>query len=790
MLKKALVLLIIPTLLFAAKISQTYNLPLPEVRNQAIYLEGCQTAVVPFAPKIPSKSVSLKLPYGEVAVSYDVICEEPVEFKNAGYIAPFRPGGRRSAQPPKNYYTRTSSIYSENAFYPAEVKSPKYVTQYRYGHSILTASFRPVQYNPVTGQMRSYRKVTVVVETEKMKEEKPVLKFSPFIKSQLALEIDNPESLEGIAYTPIDKDDYDYALITTNKLKNAWNDFIAFNKRRGLKTKLKTVEDINASISSGSQAEKLKKYLKDEYEKNNITFVMLGGDDNFGPDRKPLADAVTHKSYSAAFKDYGTDPISDKDVAADMYYETLDGDELDDLEWEIYAARFPADNTTELNRMINKTIKYSEQPVTSAIKKVILAGEKAWPNINGGTCWGKDEMLLLKGTCTRWYTTKGFDNSFSFTELYEVDQNWSKNQLISAINSGVNFLNHVGHSNNFMIMKLYKQYNDPQKLNNNAFYIGYTTGCYCGCWDNRKIAYNASINTGHYNHSTQDCIAEEFTVGIDKGAVAFISNTRFGLGDNGRASQDGTDGSSIRCERYLYDGFFNKKMHHLAVAQAYSKWINKTAILNTDVNAKPYYGQMEYVAYQINVLGDPALSVWTETPKTLSGDHPKTIDANATKFSWDTKNPYTAVALLDKDDNVVCSQITGEDGKLEMSGPALTEYLPSHAGEKLKINVKAWNHKPYQGEVAISATNIVNANTHSFNNLVTINGITKMVQISLPTKDQATLSLYNSKGILIQSQKITSQKTQVSLQAISNGVYYLRLQSKHFQVGEKLVLSR
>ncbi len=745
--------------------------------------------VKPFSPCVPSKPISLRLPQGEEAVSFDVTYSKPVTIKGQFYVQPFRPGGRNNVAPPQDYYTRSSSVYDVDAFYPAQIESPRFFTHFRYGHSIFIASLRPVQYNPVTGELKYFEKISVSVTTEKKRGPLPVYKFSPFIKSQLQVELDNPETLDGIPYTPRDGDDYDYALITTNALKDSWGDFLSFNVRRALKTKLATIEDINASNEGDHQADKLKNYLKKEYEDHDIMFVMLGGDDNISSSNQIQADAITHKPYTSEFKDYGTDYIKDTDVAADMFYETLDGQELEDLEWELYAARFPASNATELQRMINKTIKYSEDPDIDAVSKVILAGEKAWANINGGTCWGKDEMELLVGECTlNGYTTQGFDDFFSFTELYEVENNWSKTQLIDGINSGVNFLNHVGHSNNFMIMKLSMDSNDPQKLTNSMGYIGYTTGCYCGAWDNRKIAYNATFSTGHY---TQDCIAEDFMGGTDGGAVAFISCTRFGLGDNGMASTDGTDGSSIKCERYLYDGFFNKKMHHLGVAQAYSIWICKQDILNTDIDAQPYFGQMEYVAYEINALGDPALSVWSDTPKELTADHPTSIAANATTFTWDTKNAYTAVALLDKDGKeIICSQVTGEDGECEISNDALKTYLAANIGEKLKINVKAYNYLPYQGEITIGGTDIVQKQNLSHRNAITFSRNSDKVRYSIPVQERATLSIYNAKGTLIKHRKINDQSGEIVLNDISSGIYYVQLKSKSISVAQRFTVSR
>ncbi len=788
MLKKILPFLIVPAMLYAANTyTKTYSFSRPEVKNNIVYVRGCKTSVIPFAPSTPSKAINLHLPRGEVAVSFEVTCSDPITLNEEIYIKPFRPGGISSNQPRAEYFTRSSSIYDADAFYPSEVKSPRFFTHFRYGHSIFIASLRPVQYNPVSGKLIYFNKISVHVTTRMKRDALPVYKFSPFIKSQLQLEVDNPEALEGLPYTPRDGDDYDYALITTNALKDSWGDFLDFNKERGLKTKLATIEDINASNKGDHQADKLKNYLKKEYEDHDITFVMLGGDDKISSSNQIESDAITHKSYTCEFKDYGTDYHGDTDIAADMFYETLDGQELEDLEWELYAGRFPADDAAELQRIIDKTIAYSKEPSVAAIKKVIMAGEKAWPNINGGTCYGKDNLELLKGECSKnGFTTKGYDNTYNFTDFYEKETNWSKSQLVSAINSGTHFVNHVGHSNNFMIMKI--QDTDIPSLTNTAYYLGYTIGCYCGAWDNRKISVNANFNTGHYS---QDCIAEDFICGTDNGPIAFISMTRYGLGDNGIASTDGSDGSSARLWRYLFDGIYDKKMHHLAMAQAYSKWVNKEQILVTDMNTKPYFGQMAYVAYESNMLGDPALSIWSETPEELTADHPTSIQANATRFSWETKNPYTAVALLDKDGNdIICSQITGEDGKCEITNDALSTYLAANIGGTLKINVKAQNFFPYQGDITIDGTSIKNNKDSNFKNYLTFSKNNTRLIYSFPAQEKMAVSIYNSKGAMIKSQEIINQSGEIALSNMSSGIYFLQLRSKTINFRRSFTISK
>ena len=785
MLKKCLILLLIPTLLFSLEATKTYNFKQPRIIGDAIIMEGCKSSYVPFAPRLPLKNVTLLLPRGEEAVSFEVEYSEPISLGGSKYIAPFQPGGIITNPPPRDYYTRASSVYSVDAFYPSEVKSPRFFTHYRYGHPIFIASIRPVQYNPVSGDVQYFQNITVKVKTEKKRGPFPTYKFTPFIKSQLQLEVDNPEALEGLPYIKKGADDYEYALITTEALKDSWDAFVEFNTERCLRTEIKTIEDINANYPGSHQADKLKNYLIEQYNDNNILFVMLGGDDKINTSNQIQSDAITHKSSYSEFKDYGTDYIRDQDVAADMFYETLEGQELEDLEWELYAARFPADNSSELQRMIDKTIKYSTEPVTTALKKHIIAGEELWSNINGGTCWGIDLMNYLIGEHDEYYTTSGFDNSWTCTVLQEKSGNWSKNDLINHINNGLNIINHIGHSNNSMIMKLWLSENDVAKLTNNAYWIGFTDGCYCGSWDNRRSASNADFYTGH---NSSDCIAEEFTCGSQNAAVAFISNTRYGLGDDGHASQDGGDGSSIRIQRFFWDGMFGQKMHHIAMMLAYSKWENKQQILNTDINAQPYYGQLTYCAYQVNCLGDPALSIWTNTPQQWTNTN---YSLNGNVFTWDTENPYSWVALCQENGDIITTQLTGEDGKCQIDDSAISDYLNNNPGAKIKVRIKAHNYLPFESDM----TNISNTITENFSSSFISSGKTITIKYTLPVQGMVNISLFNSKGALVKTfvnNNLTAGKYSLNLNTsdLSNGVYYCRLKFNKTQNVNKFFVAK
>ena len=799
MLKKLLVLVLIPAVLFASEINKDYAFTKPVISKGVAIIQGCRLSKEAFAPLVSVKPVKLLVAKGEIPVSFDVEYGDPIALSGNYYLKPVTQGGRISIGPPKDYLQRSSPVYDRDEFYPRSVKSENFYTLKKNGHHIFVTVVHPIQYNPVSGIVQYFNKITVKVNSVAARD-LPVYKCNSFIKSQLRNLVDNPEAVDALPNSERNPGDYEYLIVASDAIKDNYGPFVEFNTRRAMRTKVTSISDIKSNMSGDDDADKVRNYIKQEYENHNIVFVLLGGDDD-----NNNANDVPHRGMHASFYDYGSDYYDDKDVAADLYFSTLDGtwknsgDQYygeygsEDIGWEVYASRFPADNATELTNIMNKTIEYMETPVAGEAKNALLAGEYAWgPPDHPVECWGKDEMELLKGTCTKnGYTTVGLQSSWDITELYDKENTWNKNTLINTIKSDkISWINHVGHSNNTYIMKLYNNDVNTSNFTNDGtnanFFFTSTTGCYNGSFDNKTPG-------GSY---TSDCIAEQFTVGIPTGAVIFLSCTRYGLGDDGTASADGTDGSSVRYQRYFHDAIFNKKIHFAEMMNGYSKEVNADLVIENDIEKPPYFGQMKYMCYEWNILADPALSLWTEAPQELTADYSTTL--SSTTFTWDTKKAYTWVALLDgngRADTIICAQLTGEDGKCNIDDAALANFVNANPTGKLKINVKAHNYLPYQGEIQISSQGISDDLISKVKSGITINGKYGRVAYTLPVNGQVTISLYDSKGALIktvlnENQNAGDHSVGFNRSDISNGIYYLRMSINNTKLVKKFVVAK
>ena len=296
-------------------------------------------------------------------------------------------------------------------------------------------------------------------------------------------------------------------------------------------------------------------------------------------------------------------PDLTKDPCWEYYYNWTDCPELfKDLFAETYVGRAPVANSSELRNFVKKTISYMTAEPNDYCK-VILAGE--YLGGGGASEYAADSLDELVGKCNNHFQSQGIPNkyiqdsdkpAYKIIKLYEKDKDWTGTNIVNKINKGkINYINHLGHSNIIINMKLAvpgfmdSDMIDENKkdilknitdLKNNQYFIAYSQGCYSGAYD---------AGAPHYN----DSIAEWLTVNTNNAGVACIANSHFGWG-----LYKSTYGPSQRYNREFLDAIFNEGKTRLGVANQDSKEDNFDRI-----DILP----MIWLYYCINLIGDPAL---------------------------------------------------------------------------------------------------------------------------------------------------------------------------------------
>ena len=231
--------------------------------------------------------------------------------------------------------------------------------------------------------------------------------------------------------------EYDLVIITPNKFSNILQNLADHKNNHNIKTFIKTTEEIYAEYEEGVDSpEKIKLFIKDAIENNNITYVLLVG----GLKNKIWANPREHKNYGdkawhlpARYTNYYDDPehpltiakIHDPGSLTDLYYADIykEGGEFDDwdsnddgiiaawnfegyendtidLEPDVCVGRLACRDKREVKNVVNKIIDYETNAAGSEwFKRVItISGDGFLDQIDLDFQW--DTKGLDKGDYT------------------------------------------------------------------------------------------------------------------------------------------------------------------------------------------------------------------------------------------------------------------------------------------------------------------------------------------------------------------------------------------------------
>ena len=735
----------------AQTIEKTYYFNQPSVSQiqdyEQIQFTGCMQSALAGQPSLPWQNVSLMLPQGTEALGIEV---ELSDFQTLGgnhELYPYQTALTYS-DPVRKTFEKDEALYASKSIYPAQAYG-HLSTHYMNGIGFAFSAFTPVQYVPGTGEVRYATKATVRVTTGAAKSDQTRRLWLTGDNASRATRLaQNPEMLQSYDSRERLVGGYDLLVVTTQPYIDAFNEYVKFYQVRGLRTRVVDLQTIVETMEGRDDAEKLRNYIIQEYEENGIMMVNLAGDVPYIPYRGLYCHVDSGSGYN------------DNDIPADLYYAALDGNwnndndgrwgEIgeDDLLPEIGIGRMCFNNLNELNNMLHKAMTYQIEPVLGEFHKIIMGGEHLYddPMTNGS-----QYLELLIGTHDdNGYTTTGIPESYDFTRLYEEEGTWSGSRLRNAINQGTQYVHHDGHAN-----------------------TGYVAG-----WSNWDITDNnfASVNGVDHNYTffhtsgcicgdfTSDCILERMTK-IANFAVATFGNSRYGWFNEGQ-----TEGPAIHLHRETEDAYYNDRIPYGGLALRECKI--QTAPW---VNAPGQYeeGALRWNFYDLNMMGDVAVSPWHEEPFTPEVDYPDwyyeqmtSMEVKVTKGGNGLKNFRCALFHGLDQLGLVGVAYTDENG---MATIEFDDDLGHYAHMQLIVTgCDAW---PQTITLELANTD---ENTMGNVNLYP-NPNKGQFCINLPEED-CEIAVYNSIGQQVFNQQAKGM-TKLNLESINNGVYFVTVKS-------------
>ncbi len=646
-----------------------------------ITIPGCRSIANPGEPILPVYAACFILPPGESVSRVVIEPLETVAIEGSHAVAPMQPQAPLGTSDPPGFM-RSEGVYRSSQPFPA-VRGELATEQTVAGVRLAFVNVHPCAFVPSTGAVLFFPSVRVTIETA------PSLgaAAAPPARTREALRalrrvVENPglSSAYATAAPLLDETDegedvVHYLIVTSPAFAPYFQPLADLRVRCGMRARIVDTAWISANYTGADLQEKIRNFIRFAYENWDTRYVLLGGDD----------EVIPHRGFYVK-----VGMTADVNIPSDLYYACLDGTwntdgdayygepGEEDLLSEVIVGRLPVDSPEEIENVIGKISSYTLSPVPEQCRSAGLFGELLW-SVSGVDTWGSDyKNEILLGSSSWGFTTAGVPAGFSTPLLYDSESyTWSTSDALSILNGGVNLVNHCGHSNLYSVMRIAT--GDVPSLTNDGvsagFFICYSQGCYAASFDNRDEA-----GTVH----AEDCIAEALVTG-ERGAVAFIGNTRLGWDAPGS-----TCGVSQLFDRQFFDALFGEGITRLGDALDDSRLDNVSYI---------GYEAVRWVYYGMCLLGDPALSVWTDTPRPLAVEHDSVVFAGQGGFEVRVSDgggplPGALASLNAPPPGAYCAAVTDD------AGTALLQPRPLGTGSVL-LSVVSPNHYPHADTLAV-----------------------------------------------------------------------------------------
>ena len=577
-------------------------------------------------PILPQITKTYTLPFGSTITSVSVVFSDQQEIK---ITKPIQPGTApipltETTTQPSNQ--NVMSIYKDLLIYPQE--------QFEYFTSAGRKDNNPVNF------------VTVLCYPVHYVPQQQTIFYSTNV--EITVKYTPPE--QQITSTNA----YDLVIITPNAFSSALQPLVTHKNNLGIKTFLKTTEEIYSQYSGVDKPEQIKYFIKDAYDSYGIKFVLLVGGMN------SMVSAKARDDINQGTQDWNlpvryANIVSDTDPGgyiSDLYYADIydasgnfsswdpnhDGTfaswksglkkDLIDLFPEVAVGRLACCNVDEVQTVVNKIITYETTAYGSTWAKNFLL-------IGGDTFEDSKTNPIPEGE----HETQTSYN-YVAAQGYQAIKIWASHResgglipeptdIVSTFSNGAGLVHFAGHGSPeiwfcywvggpFVHTEKAKGLNwyDMGKMTNaNALPIVVVGGCHnsqfnvtmTSClnyWIN-KIYEVTGIKAfqryaGNVATPLPECFSWFLVRQKNGGAIATIGNTGTGFGAQGNASTE-INGGFLETQFFKFIGVDNDQYVGTAWQDAITHYLTVYPGMKSQLDAQ--------TVEQWVLLGDPSLKI-------------------------------------------------------------------------------------------------------------------------------------------------------------------------------------
>lgn len=542
-------------------------------------------------PALPIKYVTIPLPFTADDISLSIQHFNITPYAISKRIFPIQePEVAYLGKIQKRFIPCDSRIYESVEPYPSEQGRIEEISCVGYGERFVVVAVYPITYCPTENRYDLSEDIELT------------LTYSHSSKRAEALTRNTRTVDIGIPF-------YEYCVITSQNLKDAFTRLIAWKQEKGLSAGVVCKEDIlnNTYCSVGDtvssindDAGKIRQYLQYAYASGVTKYVLFGGNASVLPIRYGTGGNNTWTSSRKVTNDYKipsdfyfSELNSNWNKDADIYY----GEPSDSLDYgsELYVGRILCTNSEEIQNYTDKLLRYEMNPGNgdfSYLKKALYTQDDQMQS--------NQEQDIIAAQLQSIFP---IDTIFS-----EVPSCYAPaptapygNDVIAKMNEHYGYVSWAGHGHpNVITVKSDSCSKDPiyaiTSVQGNILYVVQESANGLDNLTNKDypmFAYSTACTITPfdvYNEYTEfPNIGQSFTLGKDYGGPVLVGNTRYGW--------------------VWYSSLLQKTF-------------NEGMMIEPMVGYAQNYAKMNYcdhfLRHSSNVIGCPNIRIWTDTPKLFS----------------------------------------------------------------------------------------------------------------------------------------------------------------------------
>ena len=424
----------------------------------SIIIKSCQYIDLKASPELPRFSASLIIPK-QANLSFEIIDSTYRDYNNITIIPSTGPLKRPAIE--SDFVE--GSQYLKDVFYPQNRYSTGKTFTLRdiNGTSIF---INPFTYNPISKALRAYTELTIKISFRGTSNSKTNIdnstEFNSIIENQFINYQKSRLKTSSLEYTPSSM-----LVLCPKKYSNEMNAFIAWKNQKGISTEMIVCDSLKTPSD-------FKTYIKNYYEKNKNTYVLLIGDSIDIPQQQTFA--IADNCYIPSDNAYGNI------IGNDSYPEVIVG-------------RMTAKSKNDIITQTQRVIRHEKQLFSdSTSSRYVMVASDEGPGYNNMYDY---QHLHAVSDSLKKTDYSGGDELYDGTQLgADVLGNPTSTMFVTSINKGKGLCMYTGHSIGNMLSTTQFKSSDALKFTNTkVFPFGIIAGCRSGQLSNDTCIAEACL---------------------------------------------------------------------------------------------------------------------------------------------------------------------------------------------------------------------------------------------------------------------------------------------------------